>query len=212
MPRLHTLLLMLLAFGLTACNGEANLTNARNALTGEDSDESGDEDYDDWGDDEDYDEDEDCDEDLDDEDWGDEDEFDEEALEEAFEVCEDELEAADACWDALDEDAADAAYEACEELEEALWDCVDETGLFDDYDDEDGDEDDEFGDEDDFEVPEECEDELEAADVCWDGLDEDTATDADIDACIELEDALIECAGWEDESVDDEPVGILPGE
>ncbi len=49
--------------------------------------------------------------------------------------------------------------------------------------------------------PEECEDELAAADACW----ENAETDEEIDACFELEDALWECAGWDDWYDDEDP-------
>ena len=61
------------------------------------------------------------------------------------------------------------------------------TDIADDDDFDDGDyEDGDFGDE------EVCEEELAAADACWDALS-DEADDADIDACIELDDAFFEC-------------------
>ncbi len=122
------------------------------------------------------------------------------------EACEAEYEAAEACWDANPED-----WDACEAEDEALFACWDEhpdADCEDDWGD-----DDEWGDDDDSadwedEIPEECEDELEAADACWDGLDED-ASDEAVDACIELEDALAECAGWDEEveplPADEEP-------
>ena len=47
-------------------------------------------------------------------------------------------------------------------------------------------------DDDDFEIPAECEPALDAADACWDALDEEAEEEA-IDACEELEDLLWEC-------------------
>jgi hypothetical protein len=104
------------------------------------------------------------------------------------EECEDELAAADACWETAE---TDADYDVCMELEEALMECWDIEDPFP------GDDDD-CGDDDDYEFPEECIDELEAADACWGAAE----TEDDLDACMELEEALMEC--W-DENIE-EPV------
>jgi len=100
----------------------------------------------------------------DDDDWGDDDDMD--FSEDVPEECQDELEAADSCWESAE---TDAEFDACMELEDALMECWDEVEP--------------------FEVPQECQDELEAADACWDAAE----TDEELDACMELEDALMEC-------------------
>jgi hypothetical protein len=102
-------------------------------------------------------------------------------------ICIDEFDASEACWDALDEDATEEELDACFDVDEALFECFDA----------------EYPDDDDYPEPDfsECEDELDAADACWDTLSED-ASDDDFDACMVLEDALWECIGYDDEPVE----------
>lgn len=155
MPRLSFCLLLL---SLAACNpSETSLRNGQQPITGDDDDAATD-------------------------DWDDDDSADGDCWDE--EICVEEFEASDACWDALGEDPTEEELDACFDVDEALFECFDDEYPIDD---------DEFA---------ECEDELEAADTCWDGLDED-ASDADIDACMVLEEALWECAGYDlDEPVE----------
>ncbi len=132
----------------------------------------------------------------------DDDDFDESDFEVPAE-CEDEFEAADACWENAE---SDEDFDACMELEDALAECAG----WDDCpgDDDDSSDDDDWGDDDDYEdgddgdyddLPwEECESELEAADACWEAAE----TDEEIDACIPLEDALLDCLGVEDDPVE----------